>query len=96
LPKEVRKEGDLCLVEERGCEAGVGNRSAKRQWRCVIAKERGGEGGFARAPRLVAIEVKLGGGTGSGLPCCSELLFNLFFKDGIYFLSPSFLSFSFF
>jgi hypothetical protein len=44
LPGDVTKEGDVCFVEELGCEGSVGNRSAKRQLRCAIVEERGGEG----------------------------------------------------
>jgi hypothetical protein len=56
----------MCFVEERGCEGSVGNRSAKRQRRCAIVQERGGEDGVGRLRRLLAIEVKLGGRGGGG------------------------------
>lgn len=36
--KGGKKEGDMCFVEEHGCEGNIGDRSYKRQWRCVFCR----------------------------------------------------------
>lgn len=47
----------MCFAEEHGCEGNIGNRSFKRQCRCVFVEEHGGEGGIGRTLRLIIVEV---------------------------------------
>jgi hypothetical protein len=69
----------VCSEEEHGCEGNIGDRSYKRQWRCVFVEEHGSEGNIGRTLWLIIVEVFFFPWGGLGCP----------FDPSYPFLGPS-------